>query len=344
MASEEGNEGKDFALEEKQKQEFEEAMLKLINDSSTTTVVYNNFTYNITKDEKENSAEIKVGGTTIASVKDGEFSYDTQGLENLKRSLENDKTPVGQYKDLGLPDLEYLKYLEREKQREDEELQGEESENADEEREEDDRDIPDELEEDDRDNPDELEQEDDEIEERLDEDGKNNESNNQSNIAEKSEWVKLNGDAKITDNRSLAGMLGAEKYSGIWVAPTTDHSTFQIMGEKSDGKYEILDQLVRTEGHNPAQSITTLNPEKENNVDTQQANMMLKIKGKENEGLSIARGGMGNIEVSYFRKIPGYDAYISTEVPVEGRDSANEKITHETKCYMSSECISRKKT
>ena len=177
-----------------------------------------------------------------------------------------------------------------------------------------------------------------------DEDGKNNESNNQSNIAEKSEWVKLNGDAKITDNRSLAGMLGAEKYSGIWVAPTTDHSTFQIMGEKSDGKYEILDQLVRTEGHNPAQSITTLNPEKENNVDTQQANMMLKIKGKENEGLSIARGGMGNIEVSYFRKIPGYDAYISTEVPVEGRDSANEKITHETKCYMSSECISRKKT
>ena len=122
MAENEGMEGKDFAKEEQVKAKFEEILTQIINemehDEATVTIEGTNININVKKEKKIH--QISLCGKQIATVdENNEFLYDIEKLEDVKKLLENGKRPVAKYEDLGLPDIEYLKELEKEKQKED---------------------------------------------------------------------------------------------------------------------------------------------------------------------------------------------------------------------------------
>lgn len=120
MAENEGMEGKDIAKEEEVKAKFEEILTQIINemenDEAIITLEGTNININIKK-EKE-LYQISLLGNNIATVdKNKEISYNVRGLENVKEILENGDRPVAKYEDLGLPDIEYLKELEKDRQK-----------------------------------------------------------------------------------------------------------------------------------------------------------------------------------------------------------------------------------
>lgn len=124
MAENEAMEGKDFAKEEQVKAKFEEILTQIINemehDEATVTLEGEAADININVKKEKEVYNISLLGENIATIDENkQFSYDINGLENVKQKLEDKKNPVAKYEDLGLPDIEYLKELEKDKQKED---------------------------------------------------------------------------------------------------------------------------------------------------------------------------------------------------------------------------------
>lgn len=121
MAENESIEGKDFAKQERKKAEFEQIIINAINNKEKgqeEIYLQNGFIQMKIKQEK-NIYKLNLLGEDIATINEnGEFEYNIEGLENVKKKLEESDRPIAEYDDLGLPDIEYLKYLEKEKTRE----------------------------------------------------------------------------------------------------------------------------------------------------------------------------------------------------------------------------------
>lgn len=248
MAENEGMEGKNFAKEEQVKAKFEEILIQIINemehDEATVTIEGTNININVKKEKKIH--QISLCGKQIATVdENNEFLYDIEKLEDVKKLLENGKRPVAKYEDLGLPDIEYLKELEKEKQKEDGE---QEKENPDDEE-------KDENEKDEEEKPD-LEDDKEDREEIAEE----------YNVSSKDViHIKRDDPDKVTEHENFASAAKFDKkYKDIYMIRGKDPYSWKTIGKDKDGKKEEIknEQNRQIDGKNPDITIKKVSGEK----------------------------------------------------------------------------------
>ncbi len=248
MAENEGMEGKNFAKEEQVKAKFEEILIQIINemehDEATVTIEGTNININVKKEKKIH--QISLCGKQIATVdENNEFLYDIEKLEDVKKLLENGKRPVAKYEDLGLPDIEYLKELEKEKQKEDgeqeKENQDDEEKNENEKGKEEKPDL-----EDDKEDREEIAEE--------------------YNVSSKDViHIKRDDPDKVTEHENFASAAKFDKkYKDIYMLREKDPYTWKAIGKDKDGKKEEIEneQNKQTGGRNPDITIKKVSGEK----------------------------------------------------------------------------------
>lgn len=250
MAENEGMEGKDFAKEEQVKAKFEEILIQIINemehDKATVTLEGQAADININVKKEKEVYNISLLGENIATIDENkEFSYNINGLENVKQKLEDKKNPVAKYEDLGLPDIEYLKELEKEKQKEDGE---QEKENPDDEE-------KDENEKDEEEKPD-LEDDKEDREEIAEE----------YNVSSKDViHIKRDDPDKVTEDENFASAAKFDKkYKEIYMIRGKDPYSWKTIGKDKDGKKEEIknEQNRQIDGKNPDITIKKVSGEK----------------------------------------------------------------------------------
>lgn len=322
MAENESMEGKDLAREEQRKEQFE-SMIKYYIDKMkdmkvTQTTIdspIKGISISIQKQEQGNGYEVYLVGEKIVTVTEDEvISYEIKGLKNVADKLKNNGRPIAKYDDLGLPDIEYLEYLEKERDKREE---AREMENQ----------------------PQNTEKEQEESEEELDEDGRDEEEKDDKKPElnkKQPNWIKLDLSAQVVYNKTLAQILpNGHKYKEVYVAPGKNQFSYELVGGDEQSGYEPIEGLEKTEGSNPTQKIISIQNQGKMDIKSEQAFAMFKIKGRESEGFSInlAQSGNNQIEVSYWRKSYG-DSYISIPVAQETADRGYNEHSPEARYFM----------
>lgn len=307
MAENEGMEGKSIAKEEQVKAQFEEILTQVINemenDEAVITLEGTNININIKK-EKE-IYQISLLGNNIATVdKNKEISYNIEGLENVKKILENGDRPVAKYEELGLPDIEYLKELEKDRQKEEEEKENTENGEEKEENEKDEEEKPD-------------------LEEDKDEDAE--EIAKQYNINSKDViHIKRDETEKVTEHDTFANTANFDKkYKDIYMIRGKDAYSWKAIGKDNDGKKEEIEneQNKQTGGKNPDITIKKVSGEK---IEEIKPLAMYKIDSQ--TAYAIARDEHGKSELIYCRQQAGENKqYWGITVPeAEGKNTIQE--------------------
>lgn len=322
MAENEGMEGKDFAKEEKIKEQFEKVIMQIINEmeNDNATITIEGTDINIDVKKEKEVYQISLFGKQIATVgKNEEFSYNIEELENIKKTLEDGKRPVAKYEDLGLPDIEYIKELEKEKE---EKEKGEEDKNTDGEKEE---------KEEDEEKPD--------LEKDQEKDKDKDEGENKQ-LKKKSDWVKLDLNAEVVKGKTLRELLKCED-SEAYVAPGKGQYDYSIVGGDAEKGYKALESLERTEGRTPNQKVMSIENNMSNNVNEKVPMAMFKLKENNREGFTISKlgDGIGQVRVEYYRKAYS-DLYMSSTVPQQTADRGMDKPNKETRELMSTKYYS----
>lgn len=331
MAENEAMEGKDFAKEEQVKAKFEEILTQIINemehDEATVTLEGEVADININVKKEKEVYNISLLGENIATIDENkQFSYDINGLENVKQKLEDKKNPVAKYEDLGLPDIEYLKELEKDKQKEDDE-QEKEKENPDDEEK---NGKKDKNEKDEEGKPD-LE-DDNKEEEKHEDEGQQ--------LQKKSDWVKLDLNAEVVKGKTLRELLRCDEEEA-YVAPGKGQYDYSIVAGNKEKGYKLLDSLERTEGRAPTQKVMSIENNDSKDVNEKVPLAMFKCKNSNREGFTISKigGGIGQVRVEYYRE--AYSGlYMSSAVPQQTADRGIDKPSKETKELMSTKYYS----
>lgn len=308
MAENEGMEGKNIAKEEQVKAKFEEIITQIINemenDEATVTLegVAANININIEK-EKE-VYKITLFGENIATIdKNKEVSYNINGLENVKEKLEQQKNPVAKYEDLGLPDIEYLKELEKDRQKEETEKENTEKGEEKEENEKAEDEKPD------------LEEKDEDAEEIA----------KQYNINSKDViHIKRDESEKVTGHDTFANVANFdEKYKDIYMIRGKDPYSWKVIGKDNDGKKEEIEneQNKQTGGKNPDITIKKVSGEK-----IEEIKPLAVYKIDSQTAYAIARDEHGMSELIYCRQQAGDNKqYWGITVPeAEGKNTIQE--------------------
>ena len=289
MAENEGMEGKDFAKEEQIKAKFEEILTQIINemehDEATVTLEGEAADININVKKEKEVYNISSLGENIATIDENkQFSYDINGLENVKQKLEDKKNPVAKYEDLGLPDIEYLKELEKNKQKEDDE---QEKENPDDEK-------KDENEKDEEEKPD-LEDDKEEDREEIAE---------KYNISSKDViHIKRDEGEKVTAHDTFANAANFDrKYKDIYMIRGKDAYSWKAIGKDKDGKKEEIEneQNKQTGGKNPDITIKKVSGEK-----IEEIKPLAVYKIDSQTAYAVTRNEHGQSELIYCRQQAG---------------------------------------
>lgn len=299
MAENEGMEGKDFAKEEQIKAKFEEILTQIINemehDEATVTLEGEAADININIKREKEVYKVSLFGESIATIDENkQFSYDINGLENVKQKLEDKKNPVAKYEDLGLPDIEYLKELEKDKQKEDDE---QEKENSDDEK--------DENEKDEEEKPD-LEDDKEEDREEIAE---------EYNINSKDViHIKRDEGEKVTEHDTFANEANFDKkYEDVYMIRGKDAYSWKAIGKDKDGKKEEIEneQNKQTGGKNPDITIKKLSGEK-----IEEIKPLAVYKIDSQTAYAITRNEHGQSELIYCRQQAGDEKnYWGIKVP-----------------------------
>lgn len=306
MNENEGMKEKDFAKEEQVKVRFEEIITQIINemenDEAVITLEGTNININIKK-EKE-IYKINLLGNNIATVdKNKEISYNIEGLENVKKILEKGDRPVAKYEELGLPNIEYLKELEKDKQKEEIEKENTGNGEKKEENEKDQEEKPD------------LEEKDEEIEEIA----------KQYNISSKDViHIKRDKSEKVTEHDTFTNLANFdEKYEDIYMVRGKDAYTWKAIGKDNDGKKEEIEneQNKQTGGKNPDITIKKVSGEK-----IEEIKPLAVYKIDSQTAYAIARDEHGKSELIYCRQQAGDNKqYWGITVPeAEGKNTIQE--------------------
>ena len=305
MAENEGMEGKDFAKEEKIKEQFEKVIMQIINEmeNDNATITIEGTDINIDVKKEKEVYQISLFGKQIATVgKDEEFSYNIEELENIKKTLEDGKRPVAKYEDLGLPDIEYLKELEKEKE------DGEkEKENSDDEE-------KDENEKDEEEKPD-LEDDKEDREEIAEE----------YNVSSKDViHVKRDDSDKVTEHENFASAANFDKkYEDVYIIRGKDSYSWKAIGKDNEGKKEEIksEQEKQTGGKNPDITIKKVTGEK---IEEIKPLSVFKIDSK--TAYAVTRNEHGQTELVYCRQQAGdQKQYWGIMVPeAEGKNTIQE--------------------
>lgn len=299
MTENEGMEGKDFAKEEQIKAKFEEILTQIINemehDEATVTLEGEAADININIKREKEVYKVSLFGESIATIDENkQFSYDINGLENIKQKLEDKKNPVAKYENLGLPDIEYLKELEKDKQKEDDE---QEKENSDDEK--------DENEKDEEEKPD-LEDDKEEDREEIAE---------EYNINSKDViHIKRDEREKVTEHDTFANEANFDKkYEDVYMIRGKDAYSWKAIGKDKDGKKEEIEneQNKQTGGKNPDITIKKLSGEK-----IEEIKPLAVYKIDSQTAYAITRNEHGQSELIYCRQQAGDEKnYWGIKVP-----------------------------
>ena len=305
MAENEGMEGKDFAKEEKIKEQFEKVIMQIINEmeNDNATITIEGTDINIDVKKEKEAYQISLFGKQIATVReDEEFSYNIEELENIKKTLEDGKRPVAKYEDLGLPDIEYLKELEKEKE---EKEKGEEDKNTDGEKEE---------KEEDEEKPD-LEEKDEDIEEIA----KKYNINSKDVI-----HIKRDDNKKVTEHDTFSRVANFDKkYEDVYIIRGKDSYSWKAIGKDNEGKKEEIksEQEKQTGGKNPDITIKKVTGEK---IEEIKPLAVFKIDSK--TAYAVTRDEHGQTELVYCRQQAGEQKqYWGIRIPeAEGKNTIQE--------------------
>jgi hypothetical protein len=305
MAENEGMEGKDFAKEEKIKEQFEKVIMQIINEmeNDNATITIEGTDINIDVKKEKEAYQISLFGKQIATVReDEEFSYNIEELENIKKTLEDGKRPVAKYEDLGLPDIEYLKELEKEKE---EKEKGEEDKNTDDEKEE---------KEEDEEKPD-LEDDKEDREEIAEE----------YNVSSKDViHIKRDDSDKVTEHENFASAAKFDKkYEDVYIIKAKDAYSWKAIGKDNEGKKEEIknEQEKQTGGKNPDITIKKVSGEK-----IEEIKPLAVYKIDSQTAYAVTRNKHGETELVYCRQQAGdQKQYWGIMVPeAEGKNTIQE--------------------
>ncbi len=306
MAENDAMEGKKLELHM-----FEQKVLEAIQiaeKQKQDTGVINNgqmqFEIQIEKEGKK--VKIHAFGEPILTLEEGEFNYNIEGLKNIQEKLADD--PDFDYSQFGLPDIEYLEELEKQK----------------EEQQKDEKDLSDDIEEKEEEEPEQEEKTKDEAKEEMAK--RHRVSSNQV--------VHVSMDRRITDNDHFPGLAKwAEKYDDIYVLPGKDEYSWETVGINKDGEEETINNR-QVEGKNPDVTIKRVDGEEITEV---RPIAMYEIDDK--QSYAVIRDSAGKTQMLYCRQeegdgkaywgigVPEADGKNVLEKPVEGREFMDHRNT-----------------
>lgn len=318
MAENESIEGKDLVLQEQIKEQFEKIITKIINNmkNEQATITLNGETnINIDIRKEEDIYNIYLLGEKVASRnKQGEFSYNIEGLKNIKNKLENSKRPIARYEDLGLPDIEYLEHFEKEKN---------------------DRETQEKIE--DEGDRDEIEKDDEKPE--LEGDSDKEEIAKKYNV-NSNQVIHIAKDEKITQHQRFDGVANyAKYYDDIYIIRGKDPYSWKIIGVKEGKQEEIEEQGRQVGGKNPDIKIKRID---EDEITEVKPLAMYEIDDE--TSIAIVKDGQGRPEALYCRQEGGDEkTYWGVIIPeasgknimqespdtrefIDGRNNSNEDL------------------
>lgn len=318
MAENEGMEGKNIAIHEQQKAMFEQMIIQIANnmekDKAIITLNEGSANINIEIEKVKEEYKITILGRKIGSIdKEKNFSYNIKELESIKDDLENSERPIAKYDELGLPNIEYLKKLEKEKN----DKEREENTRNDEEKERDE------------------DKEDEEVENKKDE---QEDEQTKKEIAKKynvssKDIVHMNTNSKkITENKAFSDLVKwAEGRDDIYVVANKKGSIETVL-EKKGNEYEEIDHnMKQIQGNMPNVKIHLVGKEK---ITTEVPLKIYQIDSK--QAFATIRNEWGELETIYCRKQDGKDEYFGEKVPEEKSVKNTRQLGFEERAFMDS--------
>lgn len=272
MAENDAMEGKKLELHM-----FEQKILEAIEiakkQKQDTGVIENGqMPFEIKIERVDKKIKIHAFGEEILTLEEGDkFTYNLEGLKNIREKLE--ENPEFDYKQFGLPDIEYLEELD--KQREEEQK--------------DEKDLPKDM----------GEKEDDEKEPK----GKEEKEEDEKEQEEKPKEQKKNL-IKLNDKVIKILCPSAKEYGNIYLDPDTG----ELVGKnKQTHEVEPVRGLSQIKGTNSDKNIHGMEDGKHKHVN---ALRMYQIDSRPNTGFSVIRDGTekGNFDVKFtIRKLDSND-------------------------------------
>ena len=296
MAENEGMEGKDLAI--KEKQEFEKQVLEAIKELKTGETTISQEGIEVTNYGEQYT--IKLKGITFGIIdKEGNFTYNKNNFIEAKKALEAEGITL---EELGLPDIE--KWIDEEENKKEEEQKDEKDVSKDKE---------------------EKEEEEPEVEEKT-EDEQKDEMAKKHNV-NRNQVVHISMDRRITDNDNFPGLAKwAKEYEDVYIMPGKDEYSWETIGINKDGEEEKINNRQQ-EGKNPDVKIKRVDGEEITEI---RPIAMYEIDDK--QSYAIVRDSAGKTQMLYCRQeagdgkafwgiaVPEAEGKNVLEKPVEGRE------------------------
>lgn len=303
MAENDAMEGKKLELHMFEQKILEEVEKAQKQNHDKTAITNNNLSYSIQIEKEDRKIKIHAFGEVILTLEDGKFNYNIEGLKNIQEKLQDSEYDYSQF---GLPDIEYLEELEKQK----EEMGKDEPEK-------DEKDLSDDMEEKKEEEPEKEEKTEDEVKEEIAK--RHNVKSNQV--------IHISMDRRITDNENFPELAKwAKGYDDVYVLPGKDEYSWDTIGINKDGEEEIIDNKQQ-EGKNPNVRIKRVDGKEITEV---RPIAMYEIDSK--TSYAIIRDSAGKTQMLYCRQeagrgkeywgigVPEADTKNIREKPVEGRE------------------------
>jgi len=291
-----GNKIKDLAFEKRIKAQFEEKVINLkhkYKEGNMYSIEFENIQVDIK--EVDNLLTISFAGYELCSIdENNNVSYNISQLEKFKAKneelMENGMTDlIGQ---LGLPDLEYLKYLEKEKNKELEE--GKERKKEETEEKENDKDEEGEIDE--------------------EEEDKEKETIAKKYGVKSNQIIHINmKNEKLTEDKTFKELVPyAKDKEDMYVIPDKDNYSWKMIGrEKGETEFSDIEEANnQIHGNHPDVTIQRIDGDKINEV---KPIKMYDIDGK--TAVAVIKNDFGQPELLYCRKQEGEQKYFGMVVP-----------------------------
>ncbi len=276
----EGNVGKDLALEERE--EFEKQILEAIKNLKTGETTIREEGIEVTN--YGGQATIKLKGITFGIIdKEGNFTYNKENFVQIKKALEEEGLTL---EELGLPDIE--EWIDEEEKQKQDEQKGEE---VKEENEKDEKDLSEEKSEE------EKEETRDEAKEEI--------ARRYRVSPNQVVHISLNERSKrVTEKDTMAGLTKwGEKYNDIYTLPGEDEYSWTTIGVDKDGNEEEI-EMRQLEGKNPNVTIK-IQDENSSNNEIEEVRPLAMYKIDSHSSYAIIRDSSGKTQALYCRQEEG---------------------------------------
>lgn len=285
MAENDAMEGKKLELHM-----FEQKILEAIEiakkQKQDTGVIENGqMPFEIKIERVDKKIKIHAFGEEILTLEEGDkFTYNLEGLKNIREKLE--ENPEFDYKQFGLPDIEYLEELEKQKEEERQEEQKDE------------KDLSDDMEEKELEEPEEEK-------EKTEDEAKNEIARRYRVSPNQVVHISTGSRSKrVTEKDHFSGIAKwAEKYDDIFILPGEDEYTWETIGVDKEGKEEVINNR-QLEGKNPDVKIKMEN-ENSSNDEIEEVRPIAMYEIDSHTSYAIIRDSAGKTQALLCRQEEG---------------------------------------